>query len=87
MAGLVPSGSREWNELPLTRISVGDREIGKERIIDMEHGQQSQKAHDMIRAGREFLMEQIRQSQQTIEHAQALLKQIDQLRTQDTTRQ
>lgn len=53
----------------------------------MEHGQQSQKAHDMIRAGREFLLEQIRLSQQTIEHAQALLKQIDLLRDQDTIRQ
>lgn len=53
----------------------------------MEHGQQSQKAHDMIRAGREFLLEQIRLSQQTIEHAQALLKQIDLLRDQDIIRQ
>jgi hypothetical protein len=49
--------------------------------------QQSQKAHDMIRAGREFLMEQIRLSQQTIEHAQGLLKQIDQLRPEDTMKQ
>jgi hypothetical protein len=53
----------------------------------MEHGPQTQKAHDMIRAGREFLMEQIRVSQQTIEHAQALLKQIDQLRAQGTAKQ
>lgn len=41
----------------------------------------------MIHAGREFLMEQIRLSQQTIERAQALLRQIDQLRTEDTIRQ
>lgn len=41
--------------------------------------QQSQQAHDMIRAGRQFLMEQIRLSQETIERAQALLKQIDEL--------
>jgi hypothetical protein len=52
----------------------------------MENQQPQNKAHDMIRAGREFLMEQIRVSQQTIERAQALLKQIDQLRPQDTLR-
>jgi hypothetical protein len=56
-------------------------------MADMEHGQQTHQAHDMIHAGREFLMEQIRLSQQTIERAQALLKQIDQLRAQDTVKQ
>lgn len=44
----------------------------------------SPKAHEMIRAGPEFLMEQIRLSQKTIERCEALLKQIDQLRPEDT---
>ena len=42
----------------------------------MEDRPQGQKAHDMIRAGREFLREQIRVS----------LKQIDQLRSEDTVK-
>jgi hypothetical protein len=69
----------EWNELPVNRICRRNRQ---ERMIDMEEGHLSPKARDMIRAGREFLMEQIRQSQQTIDRAQALLKQIDELRPQ-----
>lgn len=60
----------------------------QERTIEMEDRQQpGQKAHDMIKAGREFLLEQIRVSQQTIDRAQALLKQIEQLRPQDTVKQ
>jgi hypothetical protein len=55
-------------------------------MLDMEDRPQGQKAHDMIRAGREFLLEQIRVSRQTIERAEALLKQIDQLRPEDTVK-
>jgi hypothetical protein len=56
---------------------ISNRESGWSTMDERQ--QLGPKAHDMIRAGREFLVEQIRQSQQTIERAQALLKQVDEL--------